>query len=162
MAASRRSGARAARALTGLRRSGSACSERAWLGAADGVRDSMIVHRLTPNRRLRAKRTPRCNKLILLPSSTHRPGRTSRLLSCNRSVGGLVLADPARTFAKFRSDKARPSITRASAAPVCCSRYDESLVTARASRVAKLIEARTQQLTLLCRSFARTRQYRRE
>jgi hypothetical protein len=35
----------------------------------------------------------------------NRPGHTSRLLSCHRSVGGLRLASPAQFFAKLRSDK---------------------------------------------------------
>jgi len=104
-AASRRSRARAARALTGSRPPGNGWLQAAWLGAADEVRDSMILHRLAPNRRLRAKSAPRCNELILLPSSTHRPERTSRLLSCHRPVGGLRLAVPARSLAKLRSNK---------------------------------------------------------
>ena len=44
----------------------------------------------------------RCAHRCLRPKPT---GRTSRLLSCHRSVGGLRLASPAQFFAKLRSDK---------------------------------------------------------
>jgi hypothetical protein len=48
----------------------------------------------------------RCAKALNLPHfSLVRPGRTLRLLSCNRSVGGLGLTDPAPPFARLRSDK---------------------------------------------------------
>jgi hypothetical protein len=45
------------------------------------------------------------NCLICLFYSAARPCRTLRLLSCHRSVDPLRLADPARIFAKMRSDK---------------------------------------------------------
>jgi hypothetical protein len=50
--------------------------------------------------------------------------------------------------------KTRPGITRAGFAHVCCSPYAESLVTGRASRGTKWIEARTQELPQLCGLFA--------
>jgi hypothetical protein len=50
--------------------------------------------------------------------------------------------------------KTRPSATGAGSAHVRCSRYAESLMTARASRVAKSTEAGTQELRRLCRLFA--------
>jgi hypothetical protein len=50
--------------------------------------------------------------------------------------------------------KTRPSATGAGSAHVRCSRYAESLVTARASRVAKSTEARTQERRLQCWVFA--------
>jgi hypothetical protein len=43
-----------------------------------------------------------CADKYLRPKPT---GRTSRLLSCHRSVGGLRPANPALSFAKLRSDK---------------------------------------------------------
>lgn len=64
-----------------------------------------MTHRFAQNRRLQAKNAPRCKLLMLFPSSAVRPERTSRLLSCHRSVGGLLPAFPARPFAKLRSDK---------------------------------------------------------
>jgi hypothetical protein len=72
----------------------------------------MILHRLAPNHRLRAKSAPRRGELILLPSSTHRPGRTSRLLSCHRSISGVLLADLAQILAKMRSRKNRNQASR--------------------------------------------------
>ena len=50
---------------------------------------------------------PRAECLICLCFSAARPPRTSRLLSCHRSVGALLLAVLARRFAKLRSDKIR-------------------------------------------------------
>ena len=47
-----------------------------------------------------------CAKVLILPRfSLVRPGRNVRLLSCPRSVGSLLPAVPARSFAKLRSDK---------------------------------------------------------
>src|SRR5207302_11070578 len=48
---------------------------------------------------------PRAECLICLCFSAARPPRTSRLLSCHRSVGGLGLAVPSKTFSKLRSNK---------------------------------------------------------
>src|SRR5262245_27102963 len=58
-----------------------------------------------------------CAKVLMLPRfSLVRPGRTLRLLSCHRSVGGLGLAVPAKSFAKLRSKKTRPTPGRRSLA----------------------------------------------
>jgi hypothetical protein len=65
----------------------------------------VILHGLAENRTLRAENAPRCKILIFLPSSALRLGRTLRLLSCHRSVDGLLIAVPAQPFAKLRSDK---------------------------------------------------------
>jgi hypothetical protein len=83
-----------------------------------------MAQRLARNHRLKAKNAPRCKLLMLFSSSPVRPERTSRLLSCHRSVGGLRPASPALSFAKLRSDKnqaKRPgSSSRAdSQQPVC-------------------------------------------
>jgi hypothetical protein len=48
---------------------------------------------------------PRVKCLTCLHFCSTRPPRTSRLLSCPRSVGGLRRANPALFFAKLRSDK---------------------------------------------------------
>jgi hypothetical protein len=81
-------------------------------------------------------------------------GRTSQLLSCDRSVGGVVLADPPRVFAKMRSDKKRDqdhgSRFRACLLQSICQAFGN----ARASRVAKSIEAMTPELRRLCPLFA--------
>jgi len=103
--ASRRSRARAARALTGFDGLAAHRTKRSWLGAVDEVYESMILDILAQNCRLRAKSAHRCSKLILLPSSTHQPGRTSRLLSCYRSVGSLHAASLALYCANLRSDR---------------------------------------------------------
>src|SRR5437870_5114461 len=48
---------------------------------------------------------PRAEYLICLCFSAAQPPRTSWLLSCHRSVGGLGLAVPAKSFANLRSNK---------------------------------------------------------
>ena len=74
----------------------------------------------------------------------------------NRSVGGLVLADPARTFAKMRSHQNENKHHVSGSAHVCSRRYAKC---AHAPRVTKSIEARTQELPRLCRLFAGARQH---
>jgi hypothetical protein len=108
--ASRRSRSRTARALTGLRRSGSGASigrpRRSNLYASDGeVREVLAFQQVGQTRRLWCKNAPRANCLICLFSSVAQPPRTSPLLSCHRSVGGLGLAVPAQSLAKLRTGK---------------------------------------------------------
>lgn len=83
------------------------------------------------------------SKLCLRPKPT---GRTSRLLSCHRSVGGLRLARPAQFFAKLRSD--RRSAQAAVSVQTHCSRYVDSLAGRTCVMFAKWTEARTQELSL--------------
>jgi hypothetical protein len=64
-----------------------------------------IFHGVMWIRRLSCLIAPRAKCLICLLSCATRPPRTSRLLSCHRSGGSLLLAVPARPFAKLRSDK---------------------------------------------------------
>jgi hypothetical protein len=52
-------------------------------------------------RTLRVKNARCAKALILARFSLVRPGRTLRLLSCHRSVGGLRHASPALSFAKL-------------------------------------------------------------
>ena len=47
--------------------------------------------------RVQAENAPRCKTLTSCASSALRPGRTLRLLSCHRPVGGLRPAVPARS-----------------------------------------------------------------
>ena len=75
------------------------------LALADEVPNSTMAQRLARNHRLKAKNAPRCKLLMFFPSSPVRPGRTSRLLSCLRSVSGVHPASPALSFAKLRSEK---------------------------------------------------------
>lgn len=117
-AASRRSRARLARALTGLRRSGSGSpgdhgSDLLSIGViqARGAPDAMenlgaacfldrgstSTPRVVPWQAVQKRCADRC----LRPKPT---GRTSRLLSCHLSVGGRLPAVPTRCFAKLRSD----------------------------------------------------------
>src|SRR5882724_86143 len=71
---------------------------------ADEVHESLIDQRLGRDGGLPRFFAPRAECLIYLFFSAARPTRTSRLLSCPRSVGGLRSADPALSFAKLRSD----------------------------------------------------------
>jgi hypothetical protein len=100
------------------------------------------------------QRAPRDKSMIFRPSADTSSRRRLRLLSCNRSVGGLLLAVLAKSIAKLRSNKKQANTPVADPSQVCCSRYVESLVTARASRVARLSEARTQELRRPCPLFA--------
>jgi hypothetical protein len=71
----------------------------------DEVHELSLVQWVGRIGRLSCFLAPRAECLICLCFSAARPPRTSRLLSCHRSVGGLLLAVPARCFAKLRSDK---------------------------------------------------------
>ena len=98
---------------------------------------------------------PRVKCLMCLRSSATRPARTSRLLSCHRSVGGLRLASPAQFFAKLRSDKNQAKRSGSSfRAGTYCSRYVDSLAGRTCVMFAKWTEARTQELHRLCPLFA--------
>lgn len=76
------------------------------------------------------------------------------------SVRRSAPAIPVRSFAKLRSEKIRPSTLAAGSPQVHCSRDAGSLVAARASRVARSSEARTQSCGGLCRFFADRKQER--
>jgi hypothetical protein len=100
--------------LDGLQTVRQRFAERSWLGVSSvstscarslssEVREAMILHRLAQDRRLWVKNAPHRKVLIFRHSSAVRPGRTSRLLSCHRSVGGRRRANPALSFAKSRS-----------------------------------------------------------
>jgi hypothetical protein len=105
--------------LTGLRRSGNGApsghgavplaplreGESLEVSSARNVRINVDFAWFLRNRTSRVKNA-HCAKVLILPRfSLVRPGRNVRLLSCPRSVGGLGLAVPARSYAKLRSDK---------------------------------------------------------
>jgi hypothetical protein len=86
------------------------------------------------------------------PQSLSRPEATCETRTL--TVGGRLPAVPARCFAKLRSDKNQTkhsgSRFRAGSLQSIC----RVLVAARASRVARSTEARTQELRRLCPFFA--------
>jgi hypothetical protein len=71
------------------------------------VRELLFAQWIERIGRLSCFFAPRAECLICLCFSSARPPRTSRLLSCHRSVGVRRLAVRARPFAKLRSDKPR-------------------------------------------------------
>src|SRR6266511_3940919 len=72
---------------------------------ADEVQESPFTQWVGRIGRLSCFFAPRAECLICLCYSAAQPPRTLRLLSCHRSVGGLGLAVPARSFAKLRTGK---------------------------------------------------------
>jgi len=62
-----------------------------------------------------------------------------------------LLLSPSPNCDRTKNQTNTPAADRSQ---VCCSRYAESLVTVRASRVARSSEARTQELQRLCPLFA--------
>jgi hypothetical protein len=85
-----------------------ALAKRSWLICTASTREVSTIplfQVVTKNRKLVCESTHRSWHLTYLISFHVRPGRTSRLLSCGSSVVGLILADPAQTFAKRQSDK---------------------------------------------------------
>ncbi len=130
-AASRRSRARIARALTGVGWSGSDASKRSRLGCvvmcsavaldcgSDGTHCVSRKQRLSAIRKLgmgiQSERTllklPKNGLHLVLiqcadiDSRAHRNSKPCLLLSCYQAVGGLRLAGPALSFAKPPSDK---------------------------------------------------------
>src|ERR1700681_271325 len=60
-----------------------------------------------------------------LRSSSIRPGRTLHLLSCHRSVGSLLPAVPARSFAKLRSRSVPYSSHVTPSTPAAVSRLSQ-------------------------------------
>jgi hypothetical protein len=130
-AASRRSRARIARALTGVGWSGSDASKRSWLGCvvmcsavaldceSDGTHCVSRKQRLSAIRKLgmgiQSERTllklPKSGSHLVLTqcadidSRANRPSKPCLLLSCYQAVGCLRLAGPAPSFAKPPSDK---------------------------------------------------------
>ena len=138
-AASRRNRARAARALTGMLRSGSARPKRSWLiltAWTREVRTVSLVQAVAQNRRLTRENAHRAWHLSYLLSLAARPGRTSRLLSCAPNWAPDSSSPiPPESSPRYDQTKTASSITGAGSAYVCCSRYAESLATADASRV---------------------------
>ncbi len=61
--------------------------------------------RAAPGRFIRCRRSAIQNNVQTNTYDPRRHGATPSLLSCPRSVDGLVLADPTRIFPKMRSDK---------------------------------------------------------
>jgi hypothetical protein len=75
--------------------------------------------------------------------------------SPNVAVGGLGLAVPAKSFAKRRFEqKTKPTPRQQIPRKFVAVEMPNLLVTARASRVARSSEARTQELQRLCPLFA--------
>jgi hypothetical protein len=106
-------------------------------------------------RTLRVKNA-HCAKVLILPRfSLVRPGRNVRLLSCHRSVGVLLLAVPARPFAKLRLHKIRTKrLGEGFAAESLQSMWGVLGGRTGASGVARSTEARPRERQLQCLCFA--------
>lgn len=82
--------------------------------------------------------------------------RQSRLLSCPKAVGGVVLADRARTFAKMRSDK-NATEHHGSRSRACLLHWVCRVFAHRACVMfARATEAGTQEMRPLCSLFCRS------
>jgi hypothetical protein len=113
-------------------------------------------------RRLSCHFAPRVKRLMCLRSSPARPPRTSRLLSCHRSVGGWHPAVPARCFATLRSVKDQAKHPRSSFGADPLQRLCGPLAAAQPRHVRQIERSQDARAAaaapVLCRSGAGWRQ----